>query len=81
MGSITILCPRTGQQVQTGVRMTRYEFDAMPMIQATMHCWACGGEHSWSKRWATFVDDRDPVPEVEVPVAGPRRGREQFRAR
>jgi hypothetical protein len=81
MGGVTILCPRTGQQVQTGVRMTRYEFDAMPMIQATMHCWACGGEHSWSKRWATYVDDRDPVPEVEVPIAPSRRGREQFRAR
>ena len=63
--------------------MTRYEFDAMPMIQATMHCWACGGEHNWSKRWATFIDDRDPVPEVKVkvPVTGPRRGREQFRTR
>ena len=29
-----------------------------------------------------LVDDRDPVPEVEVPTATvPRRGREQFRAR
>jgi len=44
MGSITILCPRTGQQVQTGIRTTRYEFDAMPMMQATMHCWTCGRE-------------------------------------
>jgi len=31
MGSITILCPRTGQQVHTGVKMTRYEFDALPL--------------------------------------------------
>jgi hypothetical protein len=26
----------------------------MPIKQSIMRCWACGGEHSWSKRWATF---------------------------
>jgi hypothetical protein len=61
--------------------MTRYAFDAMPVVQSTMHCWACGGEHNWSKRWATFVDDRDAVPEVDVPVTQLRRVPEQFRAR
>jgi len=81
MGRITILCPRTGQQVPTGVEMTRYEFDAMPLAQATMHCWACGGEHTWSKRWATFVEDRETVSDVDVPVPHLRRGRELFRTR
>jgi hypothetical protein len=62
--------------------MTRYEFDAMPMVQATMHCWACGGEHAWSKRWATFVEGRaPPVPEVDAPVTQQRRGRELYRLR
>ena len=81
MGSITVLCPRTGQQVHTGVEMTRYEFDAMPMVQSTMHCWACGGEHSWSKRWATFVEGHAPVPEVDAPATQQRRVRELYRSR
>ena len=81
MGSVTILCPRTGQQVPTGIEMTRYEFDAMPITQATMHCWACGGEHSWSKRWATFVEDSRSVREVDVPAPHLRRARELFRTR
>ena len=69
MGSVTILCPRTGQQVQTGVKMTRYEFDAMPVVQETMHCWACGGEHSWSKRWARL--SRIQAPRCKKPPAPP----------
>ena len=81
MGSVTILCPRTGQQVHTGVRVTRYEFDAMPLVQATMHCWACGGEHTWSKRWATFLEGQDPAREVDIPVAHLRRRRDLYRAR
>jgi hypothetical protein len=79
MGSVTILCPRTGQQVPTGIRMTRYEFDAMPITQTTMHCWACGGEHSWSKRWATFVEDRESAA-AAAPLYR-RRARELFRTR
>jgi hypothetical protein len=81
MGSVTILCPRTGQQVPTGIKMTRYEFDEMPIMQTTMHCWACGGEHTWSKRWATFVEDRDATPEVDLPAPYVRRARELFRTR
>lgn len=61
MGLITILCPRTGQQVSTGVEADRTTFDRMPMVRATMRCWLCGGEHSWSKRWATLVDEDDPL--------------------
>ena len=60
MGVITILCPRTGQQVSTGVHMDEASFKAMPVKQSVMRCWACGGEHGWSKRWATFLEK---VPE------------------
>jgi hypothetical protein len=81
MGSVTILCPRTGQQVPTGIKMTRYEFDEMPIMQTTMHCWACGGEHTWSKRWATFVEDRDATPDLDLSAPYVRRARELFRTR
>jgi hypothetical protein len=56
MGVITILCPKTGRQVSTGIEMDQASFQAMPVKQATMRCWACGGEHGWSKRWATLAE-------------------------
>jgi hypothetical protein len=64
MGVITILCPRTGRQVSTGVEIDRARFERMGETRFTMTCWLCGGEHAWSKRWATFVerlpeDERD----------------------
>lgn len=56
MGVITILCPKTGRQASTGIKMDAAAFQAMPMKQFVMRCWACGGEHSWSKRWATLSE-------------------------
>ena len=61
MGVVTIQCPRTGQRVSTGIEMDRASFDAMPIAHSTMHCWVCGAEHGWSKRWATFVEDAKEV--------------------
>ena len=66
MGLITILCPRTGQQVPTGLETDSTTFEAIDDVRARVTCWACGGEHIWSKRWATFVaeetSDDDPGP-------------------
>ena len=56
MGLICIQCPQTGQQVFTGIEVERAEFDQLPVRQSTMYCWVCGGEHTWSKRWAMFVE-------------------------
>ena len=57
MGAIMILCPRTGTPVPTGVETDQTGYDAMPDGRFVMHCWQCGGDHQWSKRWATFVPD------------------------
>lgn len=57
MGVITIQCPRTGKQVSTGIEVDRAHFDRMRETRYSMSCWLCGGEHVWSKRWATFVED------------------------
>jgi len=65
MGVITILCPRTGKQVSTGIEIDRDQFARMRETRFTMSCWLCGGEHVWSKRWATFVED---VPEDGIVV-------------
>lgn len=65
MGVITILCPRTGKQVSTGIEIDRDQFARMRETRFTMSCWLCGGEHVWSKRWATFAED---VPEDGIVV-------------
>jgi hypothetical protein len=62
MGLVTIQCPRTGRRVSTGIRLDRAEFEAMPVANETMHCWVCGSDHVWSKRWAEFVEDEVLAP-------------------
>lgn len=62
MGVITIQCSRTGERVSTGIETDRAGFEAMPVVRSTIHCWVCGAEHSWSKRWAEFVDERAALP-------------------
>jgi len=57
MGVITIQCPRTGRRVSTGIAIEREYFDRMRETQFTLQCWLCGGEHVWSKRWATLSSD------------------------
>jgi hypothetical protein len=66
MGFICILCPKTGQQVFTGIETDRDGFDEMPIVQSTMHCWVCGGQHVWSKRWATFVESTPSAPRLPL---------------
>jgi hypothetical protein len=55
MGTLTILCTQTGRQVSTGVYVDRRGFSAMATDQRSLQCWACGGQHRWSKRWATLA--------------------------
>lgn len=57
MGVVTILCPRTGHHISTGIELDRIHFDRMRDTRFTLNCWLCGGEHVWSKRWATFVEN------------------------
>jgi hypothetical protein len=64
MSIVTIMCPKTGKKVSTGVEMDRRAFRGLPLARHfVFHCWLCGQEHEWSKRWATLLDERadDPV--------------------
>ena len=57
MSVITILCPRTGERISTGIRTDPATFEAIEEIRSTAKCWACGRDHGWSKRWATLVPE------------------------
>jgi len=72
MSVIVILCPKTGQQVSTGIEIDSVAFDAMPLTTRIVDCWACGGRHSWSRRWATLVeDDRLEFVRAGMPIPKP----------
>jgi hypothetical protein len=74
MGTITILCPKTGQRISTGVEIDPRGFEAVSDIRSVTECWACGGRHVWSKRWATLSDEpagpRGEAPKGRARVAG-----------
>jgi hypothetical protein len=57
---VAVLCPKTSQHISTGVELDQAELDALPAVSRTVECWACGGTHSWSKRWATVIECQDP---------------------
>jgi hypothetical protein len=60
MGVVVVLCPKTGLHVSTGLELDQLAFDAMPITPRVVDCWACGGRHSWSRRWATLIECDDP---------------------
>lgn len=60
MGLVAVLCPKTGLQISTGVVSDRVTFELMPIRTSVVDCWACGGRHSWSRRWATLIECDDP---------------------
>lgn len=71
MGVVAILCPRMGQQVSTGIELSRKEFAALPPnSHYAMRCWKCGGEHEWSRRWAYYVEDARDLPVRQPAYAG-----------
>ena len=60
MGTVTVMCPQTGKQVSTGLELDRRAFTALPLTRHfVFHCWLCGREHEWTRRWATLRDQRD----------------------
>ncbi|SDB54613.1 hypothetical protein [Bauldia litoralis] len=71
MSIVAIQCPKTGQQISTGIETDAASFKAAPFANHTVECWACGGRHSWSRRWATLVEVDDPaVKRAGVPIPG-----------
>jgi hypothetical protein len=59
MSIVAIFCPKMGQHVSTGIEMDQSAFDSMPLSTDSLDCWACGGRHTWSRRWAKLVESDD----------------------
>ncbi len=60
MAVVAVFCSKTGLHISTGLEMDQIEFVTMPIMARTVECWACGGSHSWSRRWASLIECDDP---------------------
>jgi len=73
MAEVTILCPRTGERVPTGLDIDEEAFQSLRPVVSRMKCPACGSEHVWSKANARLAQSsltstrHRPPPPVEVP--------------
>ncbi len=47
MGLVMIRCPRTGQEIPTGIEMEREQFGSAPVFFARVDCPVCGRQHEW----------------------------------
>ena len=63
MAMVTMRCPRTGEEVPTGLDVDPATWETLPIVVARMHCPSCGAEHVWSKTYARCA----PVPEAGEP--------------
>lgn len=55
MGAIMIRCPATDELIHVGIDTDKDTFKALPNVEATaVHCPACGGYHTWSKKDAVL---------------------------
>ena len=63
MGDVMIKCPRSGQQIRTGMVADPGRFASTPVFFARVLCPVCGAEHEWFAKEA-WVRTKEP-PERE----------------
>ena len=56
LGTVTIKCPSTGDQVSTGIETDRASFDLLPDVLSHSRCPVCGLEHAWWTREAMLAE-------------------------
>ena len=60
MGVVMIKCPRTGQQIRTGMTADRRSFETTPVFFARAYCPICRREHEWFAKdaWVSELPER-----------------------
>jgi len=61
---IMIRCPRTGQDVPTGIEMRSSDFQRAPVFFARVQCPACGREHEWFAKDAWVSETKNWIEET-----------------
>jgi hypothetical protein len=57
VGAVTIMCPKTGDFVSTGIDLDADRFKAYPPTVSRLRCPSCGSEHAWSKGRAWLAEE------------------------
>ena len=60
MGIVTVPCPKTGDQVSTGVVIDRDAFTILDFQGQQFRCDACGEVHVWTKQEVKFTPENGP---------------------
>lgn len=69
MSIVVILCPKTGVQISTGIETDVAGFSKLPPTKFEVDCWACGGRHTWSRRWATLLEADAIDRQAGIPIS------------
>ena len=56
MGVVMIKCPRTGQDIRTGMIADRRSFESTPVFFARAYCPLCRAEHEWCAKDAWICE-------------------------
>jgi hypothetical protein len=56
VGIIVIRCPKTDQEISTGIEIEPEDFMLLPPVRGRIHCPLCGEEHSWFPSMARLKD-------------------------
>jgi hypothetical protein len=63
VGIIVVRCPKTNQEISTGIEIEPEDFLLLPPVAGRVQCPLCGEEHSWLPSTARVKD-------VELRVIG-----------
>ena len=64
MADILVRCPKTGQEVSTGLKTEWVMFETLPGIQMPLTCPACGETHNWRPKDAWITNHNSAVETV-----------------
>jgi hypothetical protein len=63
MGQVMIRCPRTGQEIATGLQSDDASFKRMPVFYGRTFCPVCRAEHNWFAREAWVAEPHHALAE------------------
>jgi hypothetical protein len=58
VGIIVVRCPKTDQEISTGIEIEPEDFLLLPPVAGRVQCPLCGEEHSWLPSTARVKDLR-----------------------
>jgi hypothetical protein len=70
MGTLIFVCPTTGHQASTGVKVDRSSFKSLPRTKTSIFCPRCRNNHLLSRIWA-WLDSNVPENPADYSTGKP----------